>query len=126
MTFAPRRHLANPTPLQRKLFSSPRSAARFCSLLVCTLSLVACGPKASAPAKGGGPAEVGVITLQAQAHTFTTELPGRTSAYLSAEVRPQVGGILQKRLFPAGAEVKAGQVLYQIDPVSLEVHLAAA
>ena len=126
MTFAPRRHLANPTPLQRKLFSSPRSAARFCSLLVCTLSLVACGPKASAPAKGGGPAEVGVITLQAQAHTFTTELPGRTSAYLSAEVRPQVGGILQKRLFTEGAEVKAGQVLYQIDPASLEVQLATA
>lgn len=126
MTFAPRRHLADPTPLQRKPFSSPRSAARFCSLLVCTLSLVACGPKSSAPAKGGGPAEVGVITLQAEPHTFTTELPGRTSAYLSAEVRPQVGGILQKRLFTEGAEVKAGQVLYQIDPASLEVQLATA
>ena len=48
--------------------------------------------------------------------SITTELPGRTSAYLIAEVRPQVNGVVQKRLFDEGADVKAGDVLYQIDP----------
>jgi membrane fusion protein (multidrug efflux system) len=59
---------------------------------------------------------VGVVTLQAQPYTLTTELPGRTSAYRIAEVRPQVDGIIQKRLFAEGSEVKVGQQLYQIDP----------
>lgn len=92
----------------------------------CLLALAGCGDKKAAPTGPGGPAEVGVMTLQTQAHTFTTELPGRTSAFLMAEVRPQVGGILQKRLFTEGAPVKAGQVLYQIDPASFEVQLATA
>ncbi len=56
------------------------------------------------------------VTLKPQRVTLTTELPGRTSAYLIAEVRPQVGGIIQKRLFTEGSDVKAGEVLYQIDP----------
>jgi membrane fusion protein (multidrug efflux system) len=63
---------------------------------------------------------------------ITTELPGRTSANLVAEVRPQVGGIIQKRLFTEGSDVKAGQVLFQIDPApfqaaydSAEANLAA-
>ncbi|MFT5781893.1 MAG: membrane fusion protein (multidrug efflux system) [Pseudomonas sp.] len=62
------------------------------------------------------PPKVGVIILQTQAFTLTSELPGRTSAYRSAEVRPQVNGIILKRLFTEGSEVKAGQALYQIDP----------
>lgn len=62
------------------------------------------------------PPKVGVTTLQPQAFTLTSELPGRTSAYRSAEVRPQVNGIILKRLFTEGSEVKAGQALYQIDP----------
>jgi membrane fusion protein, multidrug efflux system len=61
-------------------------------------------------------AEVSVITIKPQQVMLTTELPGRTSAYLIAEVRPQVGGIIQKRLFTEGSDVKAGEVLYQIDP----------
>lgn len=60
--------------------------------------------------------EVSVITLKPQKVMLTTELPGRTSAYLIAEVRPQVGGIIQKRLFTEGSDVKEGEVLYQIDP----------
>ena len=60
--------------------------------------------------------EVGVVTLSAEPVTVSTVLPGRVSAHLVAEVRPQVGGILQKRLFEEGADVKAGDVLYQIDP----------
>jgi membrane fusion protein, multidrug efflux system len=60
--------------------------------------------------------EVSVVTLKPERVMLTTELPGRTSAYLIAEVRPQVGGIIQKRLFTEGSDVKEGDVLYQIDP----------
>lgn len=62
--------------------------------------------------------EVGVLTLHAQAVTLTTELPGRTTAYLTAEVRPQVNGIVKQRSFVEGTEVAAGSVLYQIDPAT--------
>lgn len=62
------------------------------------------------------PPEVAVITLQPERVTITTELPGRVAPYLIAEVRPQVNGIIKKRLFTEGADVKAGEVLYQIDP----------
>jgi membrane fusion protein (multidrug efflux system) len=69
------------------------------------------------PAAAAPPApEVGIVTLQAQRLVLTTELPGRTSAYLVAEIRPQVNGIIQKRLFQEGALVGAGDILYQIDP----------
>lgn len=70
--------------------------------------------------------QVGVVTLQAQPFALTTELPGRTSAYRIAEVRPQVNGIILKRLFEEGAEVKAGQQLYQIDPAVYEATLKSA
>ncbi|AUV51511.1 MULTISPECIES: efflux RND transporter periplasmic adaptor subunit [Raoultella] len=62
--------------------------------------------------------EVGVVTLKSQPVSVISELTGRTTASLSAEVRPQVGGIIQKRLFTEGDRVKAGQALYQIDPAS--------
>lgn len=62
--------------------------------------------------------EVGVVTLKNQSVSVISELTGRTTASLSAEVRPQVGGIIQKRLFTEGDMVKAGQALYQIDPSS--------
>ena len=61
-------------------------------------------------------AEVGVVTLKAQPVTLTTELPGRTTAFLTADVRPQVNGLILKRTFVEGAEVNAGDPLYQIDP----------
>ncbi len=67
------------------------------------------------PAQAPAP-EVGVVVVEQQRVSLTTELSGRTSAYLIAEVRPQVGGIIQKRLFTEGTDVKAGQMLYQIDP----------
>jgi len=62
------------------------------------------------------PAQVSVVTLVQQSVTLTTDLPGRTSPYRIADVRPQVNGILQKRLFVEGDDVQAGQQLYQIDP----------
>ncbi len=65
-------------------------------------------------------AEVGVYTLSEQSVTLTRELPGRTKATLSSEIRPQVGGIIQARLFDEGAFVKKDTVLYQIDPSSYQ------
>ncbi len=69
------------------------------------------------------PAEVAVVTVQPQQTVLTTELPGRTSAYLVAEIRPQVNGLIQKRLFTEGSDVNAGQVLYQIDPAPFQTSL---
>lgn len=105
--------------------------------LALSSALVACSDKAAAPGAGGGggggkpggggaPVKVGVITLQTQAQTLSSTLPGRTSAFMSAEIRPQINGIVQKRLFTEGAMVKAGQALYQIDPAPYEVAEASA
>jgi membrane fusion protein (multidrug efflux system) len=88
--------------------------------------LAGCGKKDKAGMKPGGPPEVGVIVVKPQSVTLTTELPGRTSAHLVAEVRPQVGGIIRKRLFTEGSDVKAGQVLYQIDPATYKAAFASA
>jgi membrane fusion protein (multidrug efflux system) len=91
------------------------------------LILGGCGQQT---AKGGppqgGPPEVAVVTIQPQRLVITTELSGRTSANRVAEVRPQVGGIIQKRLFAEGADVKAGQTLYQIDPAPFQAALDSA
>ena len=65
----------------------------------------------------------GYRDVQPQKVVLTTELPGRTAAYLVAEIRPQVNGLIQKRLFVEGADVKAGQVLYQIDPAPFQAAL---
>jgi membrane fusion protein (multidrug efflux system) len=65
--------------------------------------------------------EVAIVAIQPQRVELTTELPGRTSAYRIAEIRPQVNGIIQKRLFQEGSDVKAGQLLYQIDPAPFQV-----
>jgi len=67
--------------------------------------------------------EVGVVTIGAREIVLTSELPGRTSAFRVAEIRPQVSGLIQKRLFTEGSDVKAGQILYQIDPASFQVAL---
>jgi membrane fusion protein (multidrug efflux system) len=96
-------------------------------LLVAGVVVAGCGKKN----KGGapppsGPPEVGVITVQPQRVEIATELPGRTSAYLVAEVRPQVSGIIKKRVFTEGSDVKAGQLLYQIDPATYQAAYASA
>jgi membrane fusion protein, multidrug efflux system len=67
--------------------------------------------------------EVTVVTIEPQKVVLTSELPGRTAGYLVAEIRPQVNGLLQKRLFEEGAEVKAGEVLYEIDPAPYQATL---
>ncbi|WP_370426086.1 efflux RND transporter periplasmic adaptor subunit [Pantoea vagans] len=66
------------------------------------------------------PPAVGVVTLKTEPLKISTELPGRTSAYRVAEVRPQVSGIILKRNFIEGSDVKAGQSLYQIDPATYQ------
>ena len=83
------------------------------AILACCLTLAACG-EGSPPKRG--PVEVGVVTLKAEPVTVSTELPARTTSTKMSEVRPQVSGILQQRLFTEGAQVRAGQQLYQIDP----------
>ncbi|MGO3620890.1 MAG: efflux RND transporter periplasmic adaptor subunit [Pseudomonas helleri] len=70
--------------------------------------------------------KVQVMTVQPQRQALTTELAGRTQAFMLADIRPQVGGIVQQRLFVEGAEVKAGQALYQIDPAPYKATLAEA
>lgn len=64
--------------------------------------------------------EVLTYTIKSERVEITSELPGRTSAYLIAEVRPQVSGIIQKRFFNEGSDVKAGDLLYQIDPAPFQ------
>jgi len=84
-------------------------------LLPAALLLAGCGKKGAA-GPPPGPPQVGVVTLAAERVVLTTELPGRTAPYLVAEVRPQVNGLLQARKFEEGADVRAGDLLYQIDP----------
>lgn len=70
--------------------------------------------------------EVATIITKPQKVTLSTELPGRTAPYKVAEIRPQVNGIVQKRLFTEGSDVKAGQILYQIDPSPFQAALESA
>ncbi|SNS84749.1 MULTISPECIES: efflux RND transporter periplasmic adaptor subunit [unclassified Azospirillum] len=89
------------------------------------LLLTACG-KEQHTMGPMGPAEVGVVTLSAKPYTLTTELTGRITAFQVSEVRPQVGGIIKKRLFEEGSTVQAGQPLYQIDPATYKAAAAEA
>jgi membrane fusion protein (multidrug efflux system) len=88
------------------------------SSLAVVAALAACNKSGPQQAAGSGAPQVGVVVIQPQRVAVTTELPGRTAATLVAEVRPQVTGIIQSRKFNEGGEVKAGQVLYQIDPAT--------
>lgn len=88
----------------------------------CSLGLAACNRQPRSAPAGMAP-EVATITVATERIVLATELPGRTSPYLIAEIRPQVSGLIQKRLFQEGAEVKAGQPLYQIDPAPFQAAL---
>lgn len=99
--------------------------AKFSVTTLLLLSVAACGPGGKPPAggPGAGMPQVSVVTVQPQKITLTTQLPGRTSAFRIAEIRPQVNGLIQKRLFTEGSEIKAGEVLYQIDPAPFQAAL---
>jgi membrane fusion protein, multidrug efflux system len=94
-------------------------------LALAALSVLVSGCARHAPPPPPKPA-VTVVDLRAKPVSLTTELPGRVSAYRIAEVRPQVSGVLLKRLFKEGDLVAAGQQLYQIDPAPYEAALASA
>ncbi|MAG67282.1 MAG: efflux transporter periplasmic adaptor subunit, partial [Pseudomonadales bacterium] len=97
-------------------------------LLVSTLLLSACqeSEQAEQQQQQQQTPTVGVVTLKAEHFLLTNDLPGRTAAYRIAEVRPQVNGILEKRLFEEGAEVEEGQQLYQIDDDVYQAALKSA
>jgi membrane fusion protein, multidrug efflux system len=100
----------------------------FCAVTftIVLLMLNACGKSQPGSGSQGSAPEVAVVKIQTERVSIITELPGRTSPYLIAEVRPQVSGIIQKRLFVEGTDVKAGAVLYQIDPATYEASYSAA
>ncbi|AOI83492.1 efflux RND transporter periplasmic adaptor subunit [Burkholderia cepacia] len=87
---------------------------RLITVATAAVFLAACGKKESAPPPQTP--EVGVVTVQPQAVPVFTDLPGRTSAFLVAQVRARVDGIVLRREFTEGTDVKAGQRLYKIDP----------
>jgi membrane fusion protein, multidrug efflux system len=92
--------------------------------------LVMTGCKQKGSTGGSPPAksnpEVGVVVMTSEPVTLTMELSGRISPQMVAEVRPQVGGIIQKRLFTEGGDIKAGEALYQIDPATYQAAYASA
>ena len=108
------------------VFSKPSARTAGTMVLFCATALLAGCSRSTAEAPHKQVAEVGVFTVAPQALRLTTELPGRTAAYQVAEVRPQVGGLIQKRLFVEGADVKAGSALYQIDAASYQAAYSSA
>jgi len=98
------------------------------ALLSAAVLLGACGkpPGMGGPAPAQGTPQVGVVTVQPQRLAMTTELPGRTSPVQIADVRPQVTGLVQSRNFKEGSDVKAGALLYQIDPATYRVSVDSA
>jgi len=110
-----------------------KSAGPGCALLAAGLLLLglAAGGCSQSQAdvsrpKKNTPPQVGVITIAPRPTMRTTELPGRTTAVLTSEVRPQVSGVILKRLFTEGSEVREGQALYQIDPATYRATYASA
>ena len=96
------------------------------SVAVAAATLSGCGESHSATPGAATRVEVGVVALATQSLPLSTELSGRTTAYMVAQIRPQVGGLIQKRTFIEGAWVKAGELLYQIDPASYKATYASA
>ncbi|WP_308771075.1 efflux RND transporter periplasmic adaptor subunit [uncultured Bilophila sp.] len=106
--------------------SYPRALARAVLCMLLSMMLLACEEGGKGAPGTSGPREVVVIKLEPRREVYTTALAGRIASFQVAEVRPQVGGILQQRLFTEGADVKAGQALYQIDPATYEAALDSA
>jgi membrane fusion protein (multidrug efflux system) len=107
--------------VQTRMGASRRKAVhQGCKIaaLAASLLLAACDGQTGASRPGPSPPQpqVSVVTLHPQSIAITTELPGRTTASLTAEVRPQVNGLVKSRSFKEGGDVNAGDVLYQIDP----------
>lgn len=125
-------HLAsarNSVPLEcaaAPAFALHKPRGGWAALVLSGLVLAGCSKVPENVTAAPSPAKVGVVVLQKQSQTLDTTLPGRTQAFLSAEIRPQVSGIVQKRLFTEGALVKQGQPLYQLDAASLRAAESSA
>jgi membrane fusion protein (multidrug efflux system) len=91
-------------------------ASSFCRYFIFAVVLAVSGCEEAPHQVAAPPAQVGVVTLVQQSVTLTSELPGRTSPFRIADVRPQVNGVIQKRMFVEGSDVEEGMQLYQIDP----------
>lgn len=99
---------------------------RIVPLAILTALLAACGAKTAGPAAGPKAAPVSVVQVAPEPVALATMLPGRTAAYRTAEIRPQVSGLIVARLFEEGATVAEGQPLYRIDPQPFQAALDAA
>lgn len=98
-----------------------RKASWLATTVLLGIVCAALGCKSAPPPKGMP--EVAIQTISPERAVLTTELPGRTSPFLVAEIRPQVSGLIQKRLFQEGSDVQAGNALYQIDPAPYQAAL---
>ena len=94
--------------------------------LIAGLLLTSCSKSKAPPPPPSAPPEVGIIVVKPEKVSLTTELSGRTVPQQIAEVRPQVSGIIMKRLFTEGSDVKVGQILYQIDSAAFDAAFASA
>lgn len=112
-------------PPDHSTHARPLRGTTLLAVLLGGLALPACHRQGQAPPPASVP-EVATVTVTLQPVLLTVELPGRTSPYRIAEVRPQVNGLILKRLFTEGSEVTAGQELYQIDPTPFQATLANA
>jgi membrane fusion protein, multidrug efflux system len=113
----------------RNTFLSLFDAARFALYILATLTMLSgCGSKdaPSAASANPPPPEVGVITTRLETIVLQTELPGRIEPVRAAQVRARVNGIVLKRLFQEGSEVKEGQILFEIDPAPYRAALLSA
>lgn len=106
-------------------FMTVRSAGLAGLTLALGLGLAACGGS-NAQNAPPPPPQVGVVEIAPEAHEMTVRLPGRVSAFLVSEVRPQIGGIVRSRRFEEGAAVRAGQLLYEIDAGPAQADVASA
>src|SRR3977135_3243826 len=109
---------------RRRSEAVPGTAVSIVTLLAMVAALTGCGKKPPAPA--AQPPEVSVATVQRASVPVTIDLPGRTNAYFVAQVRARVDGIVLKREFKEGSDVKTGQRLYQIDPAPFIAALNSA
>jgi membrane fusion protein (multidrug efflux system) len=108
-------------PQRRESFNRSAGVSLALAALALGIGLTGCQRDA---ARGAPPApEVAVVTVATQPVVLTTELPGRVAACRTAEIRPQVSGVVMKRLFTEGAVVRSGQVLYQVDPATYQAAL---
>ncbi|GGB06767.1 efflux RND transporter periplasmic adaptor subunit [Agarivorans gilvus] len=103
-----------------------RQIVKIASVLSVALWITACGEEQASGQPAATSTEVGVMEVKAQAQAIQVELPGRSKAFLEAEVRPQVSGIITERSFVEGAEVEQGQSLYKIDSSTYKAALASA